>query len=156
MGLTVVLVSSILGGWSVTARAEDPAEPAAAAAPADAQVARAVFARAILQREPDGVVSSLDPDAQQIYFFTELVGMEGRTVRHRWELDGQVMAEVSFHVGAPRWRVHSSKRLLPGQPGSWTVSVVDESGNILRSETLSRALASPEPSSSTPPAAPER
>jgi hypothetical protein len=82
--------------------------------------------------------------------------MEGRTVRHRWELDGQVMAEVSFQVGAPRWRVHSSKRLLPGQPGSWTVSVVDESGNILRSETLARALASPEPSSPMPPAAPER
>jgi hypothetical protein len=158
--LVPVLVASLLAGSSLTARAEDPAAPAAvppaASVPAGASVARAVFARAVAEREPHDVVSSLDPDAQEVFFFTELLGLEGRTVRHRWELDGQLMAEVPFVVGAPRWRVHSSKRLLPGQPGSWTVSVVAESGEILRSEVLQRALATPEPSSPTPPAAPER
>jgi hypothetical protein len=114
-----------------------------------------VFARAVVEREPQDVVASIDADAQQVFFFTELVGMEGRTVRHRWELDGQVMAEVPFTVGSPRWRVYSSKRLMPGQTGSWTVSVVAESGEILRSEVLGRALATPEPSTPTPPAAPE-
>jgi hypothetical protein len=152
--LVPVLVASFLAGSPLAARAEDPAAPAAL--PGSASVARAVFARAVADREPQDVVSSLDPDAQEVFFFTELVGLEGRTVRHRWELDGQVMAEVPFLVGAPRWRGHSSKRLLPGQPGSWTVSVVAESGEILRSEVLQRALATPEPSSPTPPAAPER
>jgi hypothetical protein len=158
--LVPVLVSGAIGAWSATARAEEPAATAPAAAPAAApsggEVARAVFARSIVQREPQDVVSSLDTDAGQIFFFTELVGMEGRTLRHRWEYDGQVMAEVSFTVGAPRWRYYSSKKLLPGQTGSWTASVVDESGAVLRSETLTRALATPEPTSPTPPAAPER
>ena len=175
-----LLVSGFLGGWSVAARAEGSAElapamepgeapevapgeapadspvaPSEAGLPAEAQVTRAVFARAIVEREPRDVISSLDADASQMFFFTELLGMEGRTVRHRWELDGQVIAEVPFQVGGPRWRVYSSKSLLPAQPGSWTVSVVDESGSVLRSETLSRALATGEPSSPLPPAAPQ-
>jgi hypothetical protein len=152
-GLVSLLLSGFLGGWPLAARGEDPSEPAAVA-PSDTEVARAVFARSIALREPQDVLSSLDPDAQEIFFFSELLGMEGQTVRHRWELDGEVMAEVAFEVGGSRWRVYSSKRLLPGQSGSWTVSVVDGSGKLLRSETLSRALASSEPSSSTPPAAP--
>ena len=42
---------------------------------------------------------------------------------------GQVMAEVKFRVGGgPRWRVHSSKNLLPEWTGKWTVVVLDESG----------------------------
>jgi hypothetical protein len=175
--LVPALVASFLGGGPLAARAEEPAKPPEATVPSEAtvpteaaapmeaavpmapsggEVARAVFARSIVAREPENVVTSLDSDAEQIFFFTELVGMEGQTVRHRWELDGQVMAEVSFQVGGPRWRVHSSKRLLPGQPGAWTVSVVDASGNVLEAQTLARALATPEPTSPTPPAAPER
>jgi hypothetical protein len=168
-----VLVSGFLGGWSATARAEGSAEQGLAMAPpeapaeapvtphgdglpaAEAQVARAVFARAIVEREPQNVASSLDADTSQIFFFTELLGMEGRTVRHRWALDSQVMADVPFQVGGPRWRVYSSKLLLPDQPGSWTVSVVDESGSVLRSEALGPALATPEAPSPTPPAAPQ-
>jgi hypothetical protein len=81
--------------------------------------------------------------------------MEGRTLRHRWEFDGQVMAEVPIHVSAPRWRAYSSKRLLPGQTGTWTVSVVDDADRVLRSETLGYELATPEADSPTPPASPQ-
>jgi hypothetical protein len=160
--LRVTLVTTLtLGFLAAAARAEEPTAtattaPAPAVAPATGEVARAVFARGIAQREPQDVVSSIDSDAQQVFFFTELVGMEGRTVRHRWELGGQTMAEVPFNVGAARWRAYSSKRLMPGQTGTWTVSVVDEAGNVLRSETLGIALATPEPSPATPPAAPQR
>jgi len=147
---SVLLSMSAFGGaWPQLARAEEPT-----LAPADAQVARAVFARAIVEREPQDVVSGLDAGAEQIFFFTELIGMQGQTVRHRWELGGQVMAEIEFKVGAQRWRVHSSKRFIPGQVGVWTVSVVDETGRVLRSETLGRALAGSPPASPSVPAAP--
>lgn len=152
--LVTTLASGFLVGWPAAARAEDPFASAPAMAPASGEVVRAVFARSIAEREPQDVVSSIDTDTQQIFFFTELVGMEGRTVRHRWEHDGQTEAEVAIQVGTSRWRAYSSKRLMPGQTGSWTVSVVDESGNVLRTETLSMALANLEPSTATPPAAP--
>jgi hypothetical protein len=151
----LVLASACLASWATTGRAEESPGESAAPPPAGAQVARAIFARAIVDREPQDPMSSFDADADKIFFFTELVGLEGQTVRHRWELAGQVVSEVEFKVGAPRWRVYSSKRLVPGQAGTWTVSVVDETGRMLHSETLGTAYADEEPGAdSTPPAAP--
>ena len=49
---------------------------------------------------------------------------------------GDVMAEVSFNVGGDRWRVWSSKTLVPEWRGDWNVIVVDEAGNVLHEDTL--------------------
>ena len=129
------------------------AEPPAADASAGAQVARAVFALDMQGREPQQVVTQLDTSAEKVFFFTELVGLEGRTITHRWEHDGQVVAEIPFAVSAQRWRVYSSKRLPPGSQGRWTVSVIDDSGKALHSETLGYALAGADPAVPTPPPA---
>jgi hypothetical protein len=152
LAAVLVLAASFLAGSPVAVRAEDSPGAASAATPVGVQVARAIFARAIVDREPQDVVSSID-GSERLYFFTELLGLEGQTVRHRWEYGGEIMAEVEFKVGAQRWRIYSSKRFLPGQTGLWTVSVVDEAGRVLRSETLGTALAGT-PATSTPPAAP--
>ncbi len=47
-----------------------------------------------------------------------------------------MIAEIPFAVGAPRWRVHSSKNLLPEWVGEWTVSVVDSGGQVLATDTF--------------------
>jgi hypothetical protein len=41
------------------------------------------------------------------------------------------MGEVNFNVGSNRWRSYSSKNLLPEWTGIWTVSVIDDKGNVL-------------------------
>ncbi len=102
----------------------------AGAALAD-NVARAQFTSGISDREP---VDRLDPipgDRSEVTFFTELRDLGGRTVTHRWIHGGETHAEVPFRVGAPRWRVWSSKQLLPDWHGEWTVEVVDEDGSVL-------------------------
>ena len=62
--------------------------------------------------------------------------MTGKTVLHRWEYNGQVMAEVPLAVGGPRWRTYSSKNLEPLWLGEWAVSVVDDKGNVLAKRQL--------------------
>ncbi len=122
-----------------------------AAPSAVGRVARAAFATAVEEREPVNSIDSLTNDHSRVFFFTELVELQGQSVVHRWELDGQVVAEVPFEVGGPRWRVYSTKSLLPGSTGEWTVTVVDGEGNELASQRLSYvAAAEPEP-----PAAPD-
>ncbi len=96
------------------------------------EVARALFTTRVVEREPVDRVLVAGPDTGKIYFFTELRGMEGQTVSHRWEYDGKVVATVSFEVGGPRWRVYSSRALSPEQTGRWTVMVVDADGWPLR------------------------
>ena len=67
------------------------------------------------------------------------------------------MAEVSFETGGQRWRVYSSKRLLPDWLGEWTVVLVDGLSNELGRHELELIAAPPpvsEAGATSPPAAP--
>jgi hypothetical protein len=120
------------------------AEEAAVAAPTG-KVSRSAFTSEIADREPVDQITALENDATSIYFFSELVGLEGQTVVHRWEHNGEMLAEVPFEVGGPRWRVYSSKKLDPLWLGEWSVRVVDGAGNELSLDrfTYSEAEAAP-------------
>lgn len=108
-----------------------PADPSAIKSDS---IARSAFARAIVDREPVDEIAVVTEN--RVYYFTELQGLEGQTVRHRWIYQGEVMADVEFMVGGPRWRVWSKKSLLPRWSGQWTVSVVDATGAVIQSETV--------------------
>jgi len=103
---------------------------------ADTGVSRSAFTTAIQDREPVDQVQKLQADKDKIYFFTEIRGMSGHTVSHKWMFNGQEMATVSFNIGADRWRTWSSKTLSPSWLGKWTVDVVDEGGNVLAQESF--------------------
>ena len=103
---------------------------------AKGSVARGVFTTAVVDREPQDELESLPNDHAQVYFFTELKDLAGQQVTHRWEWNGQVMAEVTFDVGGDRWRTHSSKNLQPIWLGEWTVTVVDANERELATQRL--------------------
>ncbi|AEF53579.1 DUF2914 domain-containing protein [Marinomonas posidonica] len=106
---------------------------------AEAIVARAQFATDVIDREPIddiGKVVKVEYGAiQRVYFFTDLRDMSGSKVSHHWTLDGEDMAEVSFEIGGDRWRVWSSKRLMPGFDGKWRVDVVQD-GEVIESHSF--------------------
>lgn len=106
---------------------------------AEGTISRAQFTTAILDREPVGKLNFIEPGSDKVFFFTELRNMDGATVTHRWSLNGEVMAEVEFKVRASRWRVYSSKTLLPEWRGEWTVDVVDGTGSVIESNTIGYA-----------------
>ena len=114
-------------------------------------VARSAFATEIRDREPVDPISTLPADQSLVFFFTELVGLEGETIVHRWEHDGEIQAEVRFEVRGPRWRVYSSKQLLPAWTGEWKVRVLRASGEVLHEDAF--AYAPSEESSDDTPAA---
>lgn len=122
--LTVLLIFTSVSGLPVEAPVQ-PEKP-------DGWVERAMFATAVENHEPVDRIAILPETEEQVFFFTDLRGLQGRTVTHRWEYQGKVMAEVPFEVKGPRWRVFSLKSLDPGQLGKWTAIVVDESGWPLR------------------------
>ena len=103
---------------------------------AEPTVSRAQFTTAVLDREPTDELSVIGSDADTVFFFTELRNMDGMNVTHRWSLNGTVMAEVAFKVGSARWRVYSSKNLMPEWRGDWVVDVVAENGTVIESKTM--------------------
>ena len=112
-----------------------PEPPAAPTAPA-ARVARATFTTGVIDREPQDSIRSISNDNVEIFFFSEIRDGSGATIIHRWEWNGQMMAEVPFEVGGPRWRIFSSKTLDPSWLGEWTVLLVDAAGQVLSRESF--------------------
>lgn len=99
-------------------------------------VARSAFTSSIEDREPVDTLQQMNAMDQKVYFFTELRDMEGQTATHRWELNGNVMAEVAFEVKGSRWRVWSSKNLQPEWTGEWKVSVLNSANEVISETNL--------------------
>jgi hypothetical protein len=125
------MISWVLSLGLLAAAVPVLAEEAAAPAAAQWEVARAIVTSGISEREPVDEMSQVAGDAAQVNFFTELRGMQGQRVVHRWVHNDTVMAEVGFDVNGPRWRVWSSKKMVPEWKGAWQVSVVDGNGEVL-------------------------
>ena len=121
------------------------AAPEAAPPPVTGSVARASFTTGVIDREPQDSITSLPSDVSRILFFTEFSGLQGQTLTHVWERDGTEMARVPIVVGGSRWRVYSTKNLEPSWLGEWKVSVVDEEGRVLHSESFEYVAAEVQP-----------
>jgi len=138
-GLAAGLALSLGLGLPSVAGAQDGQEVENAPDPQGVQEAPTVLAQfttAIENREPIDQVSFVENDVRKVYFFSDLRGLGGQTVLHRWIYDGKTMAEVRFEVAGPRWRVWSSKELLEDWIGDWTVEIVTGDGEVLAAETF--------------------
>lgn len=101
------------------------------------EVSRAIFTIGVDNREPVIMVDSIDSGSySSISFFTELSDLQGHNVTHQWTFQDQVMFEKTFEVRGDRWRVWTSKTLIPSWTGSWTVNVLDENRTVLASKSF--------------------
>jgi len=99
-------------------------------------VNRAQFTSQIENREPVDQLVSVPAEMQKAFYFTELLDFKGDTITHQWMFQGQEMYRLNFDVKGPRWRVWSSKRMLPRWNGSWTVNILDANGKTIHSDSF--------------------
>jgi hypothetical protein len=62
--------------------------------------------------------------------------LEGHNVTHQWTYNDEVMFEKTFEVRGARWRVWTSKTLIPSWTGDWTVKVLDTDRTVLASKSF--------------------
>jgi Protein of unknown function (DUF2914) len=106
-----------------------PVEPTPGAFTAG-EVKRAVVCSSIIEHEPTDSLTVISPTTGRVFFFTELLGMEGDTITHRWSRDNARVAEVRISVTGDRYRCHSS-RSVAGKHGQWNVQVLDDDGVMI-------------------------
>jgi len=99
-----------------------------ASAASTGSISRSQFTTQINDREPVDQVVVLDNSISTLYFFTDVRHMEGQTITHSWEYNGQVISKKQFKIKGARWRVYSQKDLDPSMTGKWTVVIRDERG----------------------------
>ena len=101
------------------------------------EVSRAMFTIGIDDREPVLQVDSIDSNSYtSISFFTELNDLSGHSITHQWTHNDKVMFEKTFEVRGERWRVWTSKTLIPSWTGTWTVNVLDNERVLLTSKSF--------------------
>ena len=149
----LALIFSVLGAAFTNAAAET--EPAMARAPVmiAGQVTRALFTRQVKDLEPVDTISVLTNDKTRISYFTEIHGMAGQIITHRWEFNGKILLEIRLEVGSSRWRAYSSKTLDPRWLGEWKASAVDAAGGTLSVNTftyMKKSAAGAAPVATTP------
>ena len=101
------------------------------------EIRRALFTTGIDNREPVAIVDSIDStSSNSVSFYTEITNMSGQTITHQWTHLDKVMFEKTFEVKAERWRVWTSKTLIPNWTGTWTVNVLDDERELLTSKSF--------------------
>lgn len=99
-------------------------------------VSRALLSRDIVAREPVDIIGeriARASFAKKLYYFTEVNGLKGKLVRHKWYFQDQLQADVELTVYAERYRTYSSKNIAALQLGMWRVELVAE-GKTLASK----------------------
>ena len=101
------------------------------------EVARAIFTIGIDSREPTILVDNISSNSYtEISFFTELTNLSGHTITHQWTYSDKIIFEKSFEVNGGRWRIWTSKKILPKWSGNWTVNVLDTDRSVLESKSF--------------------
>jgi hypothetical protein len=69
-----------------------------------------------------------------VYFFTELRGLSGRPVLHRWEWNGRIMQRRELRPRSQSWRAYTAVTITGAMRGSWRVAAVDATTGTLLTE----------------------
>ncbi len=99
-------------------------------------VSRSAFTEAVVNSEPKSRLIELPNNKQFLYYFTELKGMAGQTITHRWLFNGATISDKKFNIGAPRWRIWSNLTLNNEWLGEWKVQVIDEMERVIHSDSF--------------------
>lgn len=110
-----------------------------AASESGATVARMQLVASMQGLEPGPAISlpiRLSPNSvRTIYFFTELRGLNGRPVIHRWEFNDRVMQERKLLPASQSWRAYTGMAISGGMRGRWRISAIDATtGKVLAQE----------------------
>lgn len=104
--------------------------------PEGAGIARMSVTTSVTNLEPGPTMDSplrlSSGQKRTIYYFTELRGLDGRTIIHQWEWNGRVIHRRELHPHSQAWRAYSGLPITGDTPGWWTVSAIDaKTGSVL-------------------------
>lgn len=98
-------------------------------------ISRAFLARGLKEKEPEGIIKSPvvvnNKSMTKIYYFTEILNMEGEVLYHYWMWDGKIEFEKELKIWGNRWRASTLKMIPFSKTGQWQARVVNEEGDIL-------------------------
>jgi len=98
-------------------------------------IARAQLAIGINKLKPYGKVELPflveNSKTRGLYFFTEIINMQGSAVFHEWLREGKSIYKRKIIIRGDRWRFYTSKLFTKSSVGQWQVRVITKQGEVL-------------------------
>ena len=88
-------------------------------------------------RPQTGNLTNIDHRIGSVTFYTEIVGLQGKTVTHRWYYKGKEISSITLRLASARSLNWSRSSINIDQLGRWEARVVDSSGRVLASRRFS-------------------
>jgi len=99
-------------------------------------VANATFTANVADGAPVDFRQQFTNSTPVVYYYGELLGLAGQTVKMRWSLEGQPMQETSVVVTRARQPSWSMMKMQPKWTGNWTVDVLNGEGKVIDSRNF--------------------
>ena len=99
-------------------------------------VTSATFTSGIADGAPIDYRQQFDTNTPVVYYYTEVVGLGGQKVTHRWKLEGKVIQEITLPVKSERHGVWSMNKMQPQRTGNWMVEVVNPGGEVIKRDNF--------------------
>ncbi|ARU58862.1 hypothetical protein OLMES_4874 [Oleiphilus messinensis] len=100
----------------------------------DAQLTHTLNAEKMPEQALGRVIPMGSEGIIRVYLYTDMKGLQGETLIHKWYRDDKLMATVRIPVGGERYKASSSKFIDQYMLGDWRVIVVDEPQKIRYAE----------------------
>ncbi len=102
------------------------------------KIQRHQFTTNVQDREPADTLTTFDAvPGTNLYYFSELMNMQGMTVKQVWYKNDQVVYELPVLVSGPRWRVYSSMKAEQFKSGDKVkVEIVGDDGKVYATDDV--------------------
>lgn len=126
----LLLIPLCLGVSNLSAQDQNAAQDTGLAVP------EAVITSNVIDRIPSDALTTVAPDAGQVYCWTRITGAAGEVeISHVWYRGDEQVARIPLRVASSDWRTWSAKKIDPSWTGEWRVEIVGPDGTVL--ETVS-------------------
>ena len=98
---------------------------------AQEQITNATFTTALVGGQPTDYVQNIANSVREVYYYSEVAGLKGKTITHRWQREGEVKAEIKIRIDTDPAQAVSKLKLRPEWTGAWTVQTLDGSGKVI-------------------------
>ena len=101
------------------------------------EVINATFTSNVVDGQPVDFRQEFINSTPVVYYYGEVVGLTGQTVKLRWSLEGKSKQEASVKVTSVKQPVWSKMKMQEEWTGDWTVEVVNGQGQVIDQENFS-------------------
>ena len=127
----IISILTTVTGAVEAIRTEPVEEYVEANQPASGSITTKTFTTAIVDGKPADDQKAFENTVDTVYFFTELAGLKGETVTHRWKYSGRVIANAEMSVTDDPFSAWSSNKIESNWTGLWTVQVLDGNSKVI-------------------------